>query len=454
MLCKSCGNENADILPFSDADVETLPSCKHCGSILVPFSQSKKSAVHSAVSQDLRLPAARANNRWYLISHSQSVIVFVHGILSDSRDCWLYKDPSDEARNEYWPRLIASDPRFRDTSLFLGGYYTAVDAGPYEIRNCATELFGAMNRVDETGSRPVMTRDDIVFVCHSTGGVVARYLLDYYSEKFRDKRVAILLIASPSYGSKWADKLSLLSRFYNLKLGIQLNWGSWSLRELDARFKDLVNERKIPSLIGIEAYENRFIFHNKFVPIDTVVVTEESAGRYFGAPVLLRETDHFSSVKPSNTKHPAHELLVDLWSKLQQLPQRKSVSTINDQESHRTNGTLEVTKVRFTDDGEFDVLVRNIGDVELIIHTISITKLEHPGIVVAPLLAPTAKYHVPVDDIKLGHTKSLSVSHAVPARTADRLLIALDTTYVYLLKVTLHYNQDQKASFTMRTWES
>jgi len=171
----------------------------------------------------------------------------------------------------------------------MGGYYTTIDAGPYEIRNCADEMFRAMNRVDEHGRSPVMTKQHILFVCHSTGGIVARYLLEYYVEQFRNKGIGLLLIASPSYGAKLADKLSLLSRFYNQRLGIQLKWGNWSLRDLDARFKDLVNNRTIPSFIGIEAYENRFIFHRKWLPDRSVVVTEESAGRYFGAAVLLRE---------------------------------------------------------------------------------------------------------------------------------------------------------------------
>jgi hypothetical protein len=130
----------------------------------------------------------------------------------------------------------------------------------------------------------------------------------------------LLLIASPSYGSEWADKLSLLSRFYNQSLGIQLQWGSWSLSDLDARFKELINNRDLPSFIGLEAYENRFIFHRKWLPDKHVVVTEQSAGRYFGAPILLRGTDHFSTVKPTGPDHPSHELLVDFWEKFQRLP--------------------------------------------------------------------------------------------------------------------------------------
>jgi hypothetical protein len=279
------------------------------------------------MEQNLVLPLAGVNNYWYLDRQTQSVIVFVHGIFSDSRDCWSHVDEKDPSKSRYWPALIESDSRLAGASVYMGGYYTAVAAGPYEIRNCADEMFRAMNRIDEAGCSPVMKRERILFVCHSTGGIVVRYLLEYYVEQFRNKCVGLLLIASPSYGSKWADKLSLLSGFYNQRLGTQLQWGNWSLRDLDARFKDLINNRELPSFIGIEAYENRFVIHRKWLPDSAVVVTEESAGRYFGAPVLLRGTDHFSSVKPTDTKHPTHELLVDFWHRFQQLSPPRLVSS-------------------------------------------------------------------------------------------------------------------------------
>jgi len=52
-----------------------------------------------------------------------------------------------------------------------------------------------------------MSRNSIVFVCHSTGGIVVRYLLESNWAQFKDKRVGLVLIASPSYGSTQADKV-------------------------------------------------------------------------------------------------------------------------------------------------------------------------------------------------------------------------------------------------------
>lgn len=262
--------------------------------------------------QDLFLPPSGQNNVWFDIDSTKTVFVFVHGILSDSRTCWLHTNPKT-GKLTYWPHLIRSDPRLGRPSIFLGGYYTAINAGAYEIRHCADELFKAMVRRGSNGEEEPLAFARIVFICHSTGGIVARYLLDKEIDSFRNKEVGVVLIASPSYGAKLASKLDLLAQFYNQQLGIQLQWGSWSLRDLDARFKDLVHQRRIPNLHGIEAYENHFVMHRRYLPDRYLVVTEDSAGRYFGAPILLRNTDHFSCVKPDGPNHPAHELLLDFW---------------------------------------------------------------------------------------------------------------------------------------------
>jgi serine/threonine protein kinase len=111
--------------------------------------------------------------------------------------------------------------------------------------------------------------------------------------------------------------------------------------------------------------------------------------------------------------------------------------TVVNPADRKTDALLEVTHVAFTHDAEFDVMVRNLGGTDLIIYEISIKKVEAPGILILPILRPTAKYHIPVDDIPVGGTKGLQLSHVVPARSADRFLIALETTTVYVLEVDL-----------------
>src|SRR5262249_26922717 len=134
-------------------------------------------------------------------------------------------------------------------------------------------------------------------------------------EAFRNKVVGLLLIASPSYGSGTADTLSLVSEFYQQQQARQLQWANPFLTELDAHFKELVDLRTIPDLVGIEALENHFIVHRKWIPDRSVLVDSESGARYFGPPVILRNTDHFGTAKPNDRRHPAHELLSDFLNK-------------------------------------------------------------------------------------------------------------------------------------------
>lgn len=259
-----------------------------------------------------RIPDKGENNLWYCCNESDTVIVFVHGIFSDSRSCWMYEDKYNSANNKYWPEMIIEDNRINEVSIYLAGFYTAIDAGPYEIRNCADEILAAIQRVDANFNPTVLSKKNIIFVCHSTGGIVIRYLLENNHTLFVEKNIGLVLIASPSYGSKLENKLDWLSKFYNQKLGQQLKWGNWSLSDLDDRFKKLLYEKRILNFYGVEGYENRFIiFKCKWLPFlnDSYVVTKESAGRYFGPPILLKDTDHFSAAKPNDMRHPTHEQL-------------------------------------------------------------------------------------------------------------------------------------------------
>jgi pimeloyl-ACP methyl ester carboxylesterase len=259
-----------------------------------------------------QLPQPGKNNLWFRYSDSDAVLVFVHGVLSDSRGCWLYKDKKAPKNDCYWPELIASDSRFNNISIYLAGYYTAPDSGPYEIRNCADEVFEALKHTNTDKHPPVMAKKKIIFVCHSMGGIVTRYLLEANHGEFREKDVGLVLIASPSYGARLANNLNNIVTFFNQNQGIQLQWGSWSLRDLDDRFRELKEKKRIPNLSGIELYENHFIVHWKWFPLfsRTLVVSKESAGRYFGAAKQLPKTDHFSACKPRDETDLVHRYLL------------------------------------------------------------------------------------------------------------------------------------------------
>jgi hypothetical protein len=256
-----------------------------------------------------RLPPEGHNNFWWINNKSATVIVFVHGIFSDSRSCWLRDDL--EAL-QYWPDLISKDSRLGNPSIFLGGFYTDWDSGKYSIADCAKELYAGLTVPDADQNHPPIEKRQILFICHSTGGIVVRYMLAEHVSRFADKRIGLMLYASPSFGSKLATTLGGLAHFYGNQLGKNLAWGDDLLSNIDDRFKTLINDKQLPKLNGIEACENHFVMHHKFLPDRTLVVEELSAGRYF-ALRRLGATNHFTTVKPSDEHHPAHKLLVEFW---------------------------------------------------------------------------------------------------------------------------------------------
>ena len=81
-----------------------------------------------------KLPKDEENNVWYESNDSQTAIVFVHGIFSDSRNAWSYIHATDSSKSQYWPDLVLEDTTFERPSIFLGGFHTAIDSGRYDAK--------------------------------------------------------------------------------------------------------------------------------------------------------------------------------------------------------------------------------------------------------------------------------------------------------------------------------
>jgi pimeloyl-ACP methyl ester carboxylesterase len=257
------------------------------------------------------IPEPGHNNVWYRCGDSDAVLVFVHGILSCSRTSWL--NSSMLMKPSYWPQIVAEDERFDGLGIFLGGYYTDFDSGNYGIRDCVEELLSGLKQ-KHAGCKAPIEQSTIIFVCHSLGGVVVRGLLERYKHIFKDKDVALVLIASPSYGVHGVDTLSLLINLSANAQALALKWNSEIIGDWDDRFKDLRESGFIRKLRGIEFYENKFIVKWKyFLPYfgKYLVVSRESAGRYFGAPKQIPRSDHYSICKPKSKNDIVHQYLHD-----------------------------------------------------------------------------------------------------------------------------------------------
>jgi hypothetical protein len=248
------------------------------------------------------------NSRWYHRTCSPTVFVFVHGLLSNSTSCWT------SAAGVFWPDLIKQDAAFDGASIFLGGYYTAVDSGQYDVAQCADELFEALTGLGEGGA-PVLAHANIVFVCHSLGGVIVRRMLEENVASFTCKTVGLVLIASPTLGSEYAAMAKFLSKLYGNRTAQSLVPDSDLLRDIDNRFRRLIEQRRIPCLIGAEACEHHSPWQPKWLPrLFGAVVSSNSASRYFGQTKVIPGTDHFDIVKPNDRSHPTYRFLRTFYS--------------------------------------------------------------------------------------------------------------------------------------------
>lgn len=142
----------------------------------------------------------------------------------------------------------------------------------------------------------------LVFIAHSTGGIVVRYLINRYKADFRDRAVGLALMASPSLGSKWADLFAAAAEHNGQRLGRQLTWDDSALQNLHWEFSELVSgpNNELPGLFGREAAEHYMIGRNwlppwlrRFLPTRHTVVDKLSAAQYFGQVRQIAGTNHF-----------------------------------------------------------------------------------------------------------------------------------------------------------------
>jgi len=258
------------------------------------------------------IPELQANNNaWRVYRDTGSVIVFVHGVLSSALACWYNK-----TANSFWPDLVAQDGTFADANVFLGGYYTAFDSTSFGVADCAQELLSALFAAEDHPA--VLDHPRLIFVCHSLGGVVARYMIERWQQYFRDKKIGLLLMASPSLGSQYANILGNPIELLQHEVGHQLTWKSDILTDLDVRFSDLIARNVIPELVGMEACEHRFLIYRPWLgPLNRFlgrIVSPDSAGRYFLPARLMPNTNHSSIVKPDSVHHVSHLLLREFYT--------------------------------------------------------------------------------------------------------------------------------------------
>lgn len=212
---------------------------------------------------------------WIKAPTSNASAVFVHGVLSDGESCWTNQNGC------YWPELLSKEPGFESLGVYVFTYQTGFFSGSYRLGDVVDALKEHM-RLDR-----VLEADQLIFVCHSMGGIVVRkFLVERATELIEaQKRIGLFLIASPSLGSSYADWLSPLARFLGHSQGDTLRFvrGNEWLGDLDKEFKNLKESGRLP-MQGKELIEDKFLVLPGLVRRQVVEFSDERRSRSFGCP--------------------------------------------------------------------------------------------------------------------------------------------------------------------------
>lgn len=238
------------------------------------------------------------NGLWYTENTRKIAVVFVHGVLSDGHTCWTNENGA------YWPEILKKDTGLSNVGIYIFTYYSGIFSSSYSISDAADSLQSYM-KADN-----IMDNDVIIFCCHSMGGIVVRKWMVRQQSNLGSlsKEIGLFLVASPSAGSAWANRLSYCTRFikHSQRQGLKrIDRNDW-LSELHRDFLNLKESGQL-NLYGQEILEDKSMFWRNFT---SPIVREFSANTYFGNSVKIPESNHSSIAKPADSSAQQHNILV------------------------------------------------------------------------------------------------------------------------------------------------
>src|SRR5437870_833420 len=133
-------------------------------SLLVSCSRKPDSETKKVVPEKAGY-IRRANN--------DTVVAFVHGVFGGPESTW-----TNIETHAYWPQLLLQDSTFSNTDIYVFGYESPYLSSSYSLDDLIENARLRFNN-DEIFSK----HKNVVFVCHSMGGLVVRGLIKRYQDR-------------------------------------------------------------------------------------------------------------------------------------------------------------------------------------------------------------------------------------------------------------------------------
>jgi pimeloyl-ACP methyl ester carboxylesterase len=222
------------------------------------------------------------------VANRPRVIIFVHGFTGDSTGTWLNDNGA------YFPRLVATDPAIKQANVFVASYDTHWTKETATIASLAAGLVEQLNQF-----RVIEDHKDLVFVCHSLGGLIVERMLIEHPE-ISSKTAFIQFFGTPHEGAFSEFKspmFSFLGAFGPNSIIPELRYGSENkaLVQLDTEWRN-AHLSSIHRFCALESYDfHRSTFVGKVVPYFS-----GSYGCDSSVPVESILGDHMSMVKPAH----------------------------------------------------------------------------------------------------------------------------------------------------------
>lgn len=244
----------------------------------------------SMVNENITHRSGRRAAHYERMGNKDRILVFVHGIFGDAESTWTA--PPDT----YWPELILEDKDFNNTDVYVAAYDTHTIGNKMTIDEAAESL-NQHFKADGVFSG----HREVIFVCHSLGGLILqRLLLTYrgYATKVR----LIYFYSTPQTGAQIANLARLASD--------------------DPFLREMAAGASNDYLMNLESEWKRagFTIH-RFCAYETLaykcvrVVDRLSGTRGCDETVPL-DKNHSTIVKPTSTRDEPHLILQNAWKEL------------------------------------------------------------------------------------------------------------------------------------------